>query len=56
MTSRQRQWAIDDFKSIQAIGNGKFGKVYRAVEKNSQQPVALKVVYKSLLEKFEFFG
>ena len=30
--------------------------MFRAVERNSSRPVALKVVYKHLLEKFDFFG
>ena len=40
---------------MQSIGNGKFGKVFRAVEKNSNKSVALKMVQKDLLEKFDFF-
>lgn len=48
-------WTLDDFTGIQAIGNGKFGKVYRAVEINSGKQVALKMVNKDLLEKFDFF-
>lgn len=30
--------------------------MFKAVEKNSNKPVALKVVYKNLLEKFDFFS
>ena len=41
---------------IQAIGSGKFGKVFKAVEKLSGMPVALKVVFKNILEKFDFFS
>ena len=47
---------MDDFRDIQSIGNGKFGKVYRAVEKNSNKVVALKLVHKNLLERFKFFS
>ncbi len=46
---------MNDFTSIQAIGSGKFGKVFRAIEKHSQKAVALKVVVKTTLEKFDFF-
>jgi aurora kinase, other len=52
---RKEAWTLDDFKNIQSIGNGKFGKVYRALEKNSNKQVALKMVHKNLLEKFDFF-
>jgi serine/threonine protein kinase len=55
-SQRKEAWTIDDFKSIQAIGNGKFGKVYKAIEKNSNKQVGLKVVFKNLLEKFDFFS
>ena len=54
-TQRKEAWTLDDFKNIQSIGNGKFGKVYRALEKNSNKQVALKMVHKNLLEKFDFF-
>lgn len=47
---------MQDFSGIQAIGNGKFGKVFKAVERNSQKNVALKVVVKATLEKFDFFS
>lgn len=47
---------MSDFSGIQAIGSGKFGKVFKAIEKNSNSPVALKVVFKQMLEKFDFFS
>lgn len=56
VSTRKEAWTIEDFKSIVSIGNGKFGKVFKAVEKTSNRQVALKVVYKNLLEKFDFFG
>jgi serine/threonine protein kinase len=46
---------VEDFRHIQNIGSGKFGKVFRATEINSNKTVALKVVVKSTLEKFDFF-
>ena len=55
-TQRKEAWTMDDFKSVQSIGNGKFGKVFRAVEINSNKTVALKLVQKSQLEKFDFFS
>jgi hypothetical protein len=51
----RQQWTVEDFCNIQNIGSGKFGKVFRATEKNSNKTVALKVVVKSTLEKFDFF-
>ena len=54
-SSKKEAWVLDDFKNVQSIGNGKFGKVFRAVEKNSNKSVALKMVQKDLLEKFDFF-
>lgn len=53
---QQQTWTVQDFSGIQAIGNGKFGKVFKAVERNSQKNVALKVVVKATLEKFDFFS
>jgi aurora kinase len=53
---KAKQWTVNDFTSIQAIGSGKFGKVFKATEKNAQKTVALKVVVKSTLEKFDFFS
>lgn len=47
---------MNDFGGIQAIGSGKFGKVFKAIERNSNKLVALKVVFKQLLEKFDFFS
>jgi len=47
---------VNDFTSIQAIGSGKFGKVFKAVERSSNVQVALKVVFKNMLEKFDFFS
>jgi aurora kinase len=55
-SNSKHSWTTSDFTSIQAIGSGKFGKVFKAVEKRSQKPVALKVVVKATLEKFDFFS
>ena len=53
---QQEAWTVNDFHSIQSIGSGKFGKVFRAIEKRANVPVALKVVFKHMLEKFDFFS
>ena len=52
----RESWTVHDFTGIQAIGSGKFGKVFKAVERYTGLPVALKVVFKHMLEKFDFFS
>jgi serine/threonine protein kinase len=47
---------VHDFTGIQAIGSGKFGKVFKAIERNTGLPCALKVIFKHMLEKFDFFS
>ena len=47
---------MNDFANIQSIGSGKFGKVFKAVERRTDVPVAIKVVFKHMLEKFDFFS
>ena len=49
-------WTVHDFTGIQAIGSGKFGKVFKAIERRTRVPCALKVVFKNMLEKFDFFS
>ena len=44
---RGRPWCLDDFSIGKALGKGKFGKVYLAVDKHSKAQVALKVLFKS---------
>ena len=53
---RKESWTVHDFSGIQAIGSGKFGKVFKAVERSTGVPCALKVVFKNMLEKFDFFS
>ena len=55
-TQRKDSWTVHDFSGIQAIGSGKFGKVFKAVERSTGVPCALKVVFKNMLEKFDFFS
>lgn len=49
--AKPRQWSLNDFDIGKPLGNGKFGKVYLAREKNSHFIVALKVLFKSQLTK-----
>lgn len=44
-------WSLDDFDIGRPLGKGKFGNVYLAREKRSKYIVALKVLFKSQLEK-----
>ncbi|KAG2545650.1 serine/threonine-protein kinase Aurora-3-like [Panicum virgatum] len=53
MAARQ-EWSMSDFEIGKYIGEGKFGKVYLAREKQSGYVVALKVTYKAKLEKYRF--
>ena len=45
------RWTLDDFDIGRPLGKGKFGNVYLAREKNSKYIVALKVLFKSQLQK-----
>uniref|UniRef100_A0A2P2I3I6 Aurora kinase n=1 Tax=Hirondellea gigas TaxID=1518452 RepID=A0A2P2I3I6_9CRUS len=44
-------WSINNFEIGRPLGKGKFGNVYLAREKNSKYIVALKVLFKSQLQK-----
>ena len=44
-------WTLDDFDIGRPLGKGKFGNVYLAREKKSKYIVALKVLFKSQLQK-----
>ena len=52
------QEALDfsQFTELKRIGSGKFGKVFRARERESNTMVALKVVEKKLLDQYNFYG
>merc|ERR1719483_804314 len=45
------RWTLDDFDIGRPLGKGKFGNVYLAREKTSKYIVALKVLFKSQLQK-----
>lgn len=47
----RRKFTIDDFEIGRPLGKGKFGNVYLAREKESKFIVALKVLFKSHMEK-----
>eukprot|EP00049_Salpingoeca_infusionum_P000339 m.39210 g.39210 ORF g.39210 m.39210 type:complete len:330 (+) comp10288_c0_seq1:58-1047(+) len=47
----KRRWCLDDFEIGRPLGKGKFGNVYLAREKRSKFVVALKVLFKSQLQK-----
>ncbi|XP_058415739.1 aurora kinase B isoform X1 [Diceros bicornis minor] len=50
-TVNRRSFTIDDFEIGRPLGKGKFGNVYLAREKKSHFIVALKVLFKSQIEK-----
>ena len=50
-TGRKKEWQLSDFDIGKPLGRGKFGNVYLAREKNSKYIVALKVLFKSQLQK-----
>ena len=45
------KWRLSDFEIGRPLGKGKFGNVYLAREKKSKYIVALKVMFKSQLQK-----
>ena len=44
-----KQWKLEDFEIGRPLGRGKFGRVYLALEKVNNFPVALKVIQKKQL-------
>ncbi|XP_045598610.2 aurora kinase C isoform X2 [Procambarus clarkii] len=49
--NEKRKWSLDNFEIGRPLGKGKFGNVYLAREKSSKYIVALKVLFKSQLQK-----
>uniref|UniRef100_A0A8C5QTJ2 non-specific serine/threonine protein kinase n=1 Tax=Leptobrachium leishanense TaxID=445787 RepID=A0A8C5QTJ2_9ANUR len=49
--SKKKQWCLEDFEIGRPLGKGKFGNVYLAREKQTKFILALKVLFKSHLEK-----
>ncbi|KRX02366.1 Protein kinase-like domain [Pseudocohnilembus persalinus] len=50
---QENLWSINDFQIARPLGKGQFGKVYLAREKKSQYIVALKVLSKRQLIKYD---
>ncbi|MCU0726196.1 MAG: serine/threonine protein kinase, partial [Planctomycetes bacterium] len=46
--------SIADWEVVQKVGEGGFGMVYKAIDKNLQRPVAIKVMLQSLSSNLEF--
>lgn len=49
--NRYEKWSLDKFEIGRPLGKGKFGNVYLGREKKSGFIVALKVLFKSQLQK-----
>nr|AAI69141.1 aurora kinase A [Xenopus tropicalis] len=48
---KKKQWCLEDFEIGRPLGKGKFGNVYLARERESKFILALKVLFKTQLEK-----
>jgi serine/threonine protein kinase len=48
-------WILEDFEIGDCLGNGKFGYVYKAVEKKSKVEVAIKVICKKIVSQYNLF-
>ena len=46
-----KKWKVSDFEFKQIIGEGKFGKVYKAIDRKSRTPLAIKKISKFFVEK-----
>ncbi|XP_064420277.1 aurora kinase A-B [Latimeria chalumnae] len=49
--NKKKSWSLEDFEIGRPLGKGKFGNVYLARERQSKFILALKVLFKSQLEK-----
>lgn len=49
--TKPKRWCLEDFEIGRPLGRGKFGNVYLARERKSKFVVALKVLFKSQLQK-----
>ncbi|XP_076234055.1 aurora kinase C [Calliopsis andreniformis] len=47
----EKRWVLSDFEIGRPLGKGKFGNVYLAREKKSKFVIAMKVLFKSQIEK-----
>jgi serine/threonine protein kinase len=48
-------WRVEDFEIGDCLGNGKFGYVYKAVEKKTRTTLAIKIVCKNTINQYNFF-
>lgn len=53
---KPKVWTLDDFIPEESVGNGQYGKVYKAIEKRSNYEVALKVIEISKIVEHDFFA
>jgi serine/threonine protein kinase len=53
--ANETDWTVDNFEIGECLGNGKFGYVYRAVEKVSRKTLAIKIVCKNTINQYNFF-
>ncbi len=51
----QQTWVLDDFEVGDCLGSGKFGYVYKAVEKNTQTELAIKVICKKIVSQYNLY-
>lgn len=51
-----KQWVFDDFDFYDSLGNGKFGYVYKAKEKDSNKIVAIKLINQNIITQYNFFS
>ncbi|CAK7345845.1 unnamed protein product [Dovyalis caffra] len=51
----RKGWSIADFEIGRPLGRGKFGRVYLAREVKSKYIVALKVIFKEQIEKYNIY-
>jgi aurora kinase len=52
--SQKNEWKLEDFQIGEQLGNGKFGYVFKAIEKKNQKEVAIKIIRKNLIEQFNY--
>jgi serine/threonine protein kinase len=48
-------WILEDFEIGDCLGNGKFGYVYKAIEKKTNVEVAIKVISKKIVSQYNLF-
>ena len=51
-SDEKTSWQVEDFEFGECLGNGKFGYVYRAKEKQTTKEVAIKMISKNIISQF----